>query len=191
MKNALVVYAHPYDGSFNKGILDTALLALKESGFNVVVEDLIKDKFYPVESASDLAAHVGKGPAAQDVLAYQARLKAADYLVLIYPIWWGAMPAVVKGYFERVLTGGFAYDKSGPLLKGKKAVIFNTTGTPEDMMQSAGLTAAINLITEQATLGFSGIETVEHKYFYAVPTSTAEERAQMLEYVKTALGKLK
>lgn len=191
MKTALIIYAHPYERSFNKAILDTAIAALESAHMRVLVEDLNKEGFNPVVSAEDLAAHTGAGTGSSDIDTCQARMKAADYLVFIYPVWWGGMPAILKGYIERVLVSGFAYAHGKPLLAGKKAIIFNTTGNAEEGLVSGGVTAAMNLLSEKVALGFAGIETVEHKYFYAVPSSTPEERADMLEYVKKTLKELK
>jgi putative NADPH-quinone reductase len=66
---------------------------------------------------------------------YQTKIKKADKLIFIYPLWWGSMPAILKGFFDRILTPGFGYyyKKNGlpeKLLKGKKAAVFITSGSP-------------------------------------------------------------
>ncbi len=195
MKNVLIIYAHPYDGSFNHAILETAQQTLKAKGMNVETVDLVKENFNPVISAEDLATHVGKGVVVQDVIAMQQKISASDLLLFIYPVWWGGMPAILKGYIDRVFTGGFAYGIEDGKIKGyltsKKAVVLNTTGTALDALNANGISGAMNLLCEKVILNFCGIEVLKHLYFGAVPYVDDAARKKMLKDVQAALKDFK
>lgn len=118
--NHLIVYAHPRKESFNHAIMETAVQGLQEKGHEVVVRDLYAMEFEPVISNSEILGGIG-----EDIEQEQEYLKWADVIIFIYPIWWTGLPAIVKGYIERVFTYGFAYryvngEQMG-LLKGKKS----------------------------------------------------------------------
>lgn len=126
-----------------------------------------------------------------DVLEHQQRVLHADALVLISPIYFVGLPAILKGWIERVFTLGFAFalkpegwngDLSGriPLLKHKKALIINTTLFNEQAYQS-GLAQAMKQLIDDFALSYPGIETVEHVYFYAVHGAGDATRQGYLE----------
>jgi NAD(P)H dehydrogenase (quinone) len=106
----------------------------------------------------------------------------------IYPIWWTGMPAMVKGYIDRVFTEGFAIAEAESgmkgLLYGKRVYIFNTTGIPEHIGIESGMFNLLNSTTDMAIFGFCGFEIVGHKYFSGVPDATEFERKAMLDEVK-------
>lgn len=181
MKKSLIVYAHPYDGSFNHAILLKAQESLSGAGFEVRTEDLNKQNFDPVVKAQGLAAHAGKGSAEADLEPYRQNILWADCLLFIYPIWWGGMPAILKGYVDRVFTGGFAYAKGSGLLSPKTAVIINTTGNSQESYERNGFDKTIPQLMSDNVLAFSGIKTLNYKFFYAPAAATPEQRSQMLE----------
>ncbi|BDD06753.1 NAD(P)H-dependent oxidoreductase [Aureibacter tunicatorum] len=133
----LIVYNHPYEGSFCRAILDAVCEGLNNSGKEVDVIDLDKEEFDPVMRASDLKAFVQRKPIDPKVLEYKARLESADHLIFIFPIWWELMPALTKGFIDKVIFPGLAYDykENGlgmvPLLKNlKKVTMITTMNTP-------------------------------------------------------------
>lgn len=113
----LIVFNHPYSGSFCNAILEAAQRGLEEGGHEVDLIHLDEDEFDPVMRAKDLRAFVQAADAPEEALAaldpqvleYKDRLLAADHLVFIFPIWWELMPALTKGFIDKVIFPGIAY----------------------------------------------------------------------------------
>lgn len=140
----LIVFNHPYEGSFCNAILESVLAGLKKGGHETDVIHLDKDKFDPVMSKTDLAAFVKARSDVKDamsmlspqVLDYKKRLEDADRLVFIFPIWWELMPALTKGFIDKLIFPGIAYqyDENGKmkfcLNKLKNVTVITTMNTP-------------------------------------------------------------
>lgn len=183
----LIVYAHPNPKSFNHAVLETLQQVYQAKGHALTVRDLYAEGFSPVLTPSDFAA-MGQGRLPQDILREQEHIKNADFITFVYPIWWAGLPAILKGYIDRVFLKGFAYDYGADgivgLLKGKKAAIINTTGSPEPFYDQSGMIKSMNQTGEQGIFGFCGMEVVAHLYFGGVPTSTPEQRQDMLQRIR-------
>lgn len=122
-----IIFAHPWHGSFNKAILDAVTRELDKKEKPYLVIDLNKDGFNPVMQASDLALY-SKGQAADPlVLQYQATLQETDELIFIFPIWWYNIPAILKGFIDKVMLKGFGYAETSAGLKGMLTHITRTT----------------------------------------------------------------
>ena len=107
--NVLVVYAHPHPASFGAALRDQVVDTLSAAGHRVDLIDLYREGFDPLLSPDELAQHRA-GLAQRPTLAGHARLVAeAKAVVLVYPTWWGGPPAMLKGWFDRVLCEGVAY----------------------------------------------------------------------------------
>ena len=131
----------------------------------------------------------------REVLAQQEKVAAADGLAFIAPIFWMNLPAMLRGWVERVFTYGFVYtmsrdgwlngDLSGrvPLMKQKKALIMTPTFFTEHDYRESGCGAAIERLVDDFGFRYPGIETVEHVYFYAVG---AVDDAARREYLQEA-----
>jgi NAD(P)H dehydrogenase (quinone) len=106
----LVVHAHPSRTSFSRSIADTAESTLKAAGHDVTVVHLDEEHFRPAMSAEERLAYDTATPILDAQVAVHADLvAAAEALVFIYPTWWAAPPAVLKGWMERVLVPGVAF----------------------------------------------------------------------------------
>jgi NAD(P)H dehydrogenase (quinone) len=189
----LIVYSHPNPKSFCHAILETAMEALAAKRQDVVVRDLYALGFNPVLRADDLAGiQSGKIPA--DIKAEQDHIAAADILIVVHPVWWTGLPAMIKGYFDRVFSYGFAYsvEASGivKLLTGKKAVIFNTQGTPQQLYEQSGMFEAMKKTSDTGIYGFCGIEVVSHLFFGAVPYVNESTRKEYLATVGKTIASL-
>jgi NAD(P)H dehydrogenase (quinone) len=129
----------------------------------------------------------------KDVLAQQAKVAAADGLAFVAPIYWMNLPAMLRGWVERVFTYGFVYtmsregwlegDLSGrqPLLKQRKALIMTPTFFRESDYQASGCGAAIERLVDDFGFRYPGIGAVEHVYFYAVGAVGEERRREYLQ----------
>ncbi|MGB0630897.1 MAG: NAD(P)H-dependent oxidoreductase [Alphaproteobacteria bacterium] len=110
-KTILIVFAHPLPDSFAAALKDAVAAGLSDGGHEAEIIDLYADDFDPRLSAAERTRFVQPGfvPPA-DTAAYCDRLKAADGLVFIFPQWWFSMPAILKGFVDRVFVPGVAFD---------------------------------------------------------------------------------
>jgi NAD(P)H dehydrogenase (quinone) len=186
----LIVYCHPNPKSFSHAIQETAADASRAKGCDTVVRDLYAQGFDPVLKASDFEAfRSGKIPA--DIAEEQKHVAWADLITFVYPIWWTGLPAVIKGYIDRVFSNGFAfsYGEAGPvgLLKGKRAVLFTPMGTPNPFYEQSGMLNALHLTSDTGILAFCGLDVVHHEFFGGVPMSDDATRRGMLNQVRRSL----
>ena len=183
----LILYAHPNPRSFNHAICEAVCYELAKSGAAVSVRDLYALNFNPVLSADDLAGMM-QGQLQPEVRSEQEHISSADIIIVIYPLWWAGMPAILKGYIDRVFTEGFAYRIVGPdiegLLKNKKVLLITTTGAPKDMYEASGMFKSMAQTTGEGIFQFTGMELIGHKYLCAIPYITDEERKKMLEELR-------
>lgn len=136
-----IIFAHPWHGSFCKVILETILKKLDSDNRAYQIIDLVKDNFNPVLSESELALY-SKGDYSDPLVGkYQALISNTDQIVFIYPIWWMTMPAILKGFFDKVLLYGFAYNYDNgwsALLNIGKTTIITTSEQLTSNFVSAG-----------------------------------------------------
>lgn len=184
--NTLIVYANYKNHSLNFAIKDILAETLHKNGHEVVVRDLYNIRFNPVLTKADLES-IDKNIYPVDIMEEQRYIQRADMLFFVYPIWWSGMPAILKGYIERVFVDGFAFSYNQgipkPLLTGKKAMLFNTTGS-KIVLSTNEERQALSLITEKSIFNFCGIDVVGHHYFHAVSVVDAETRNSYLKQVK-------
>jgi NAD(P)H dehydrogenase (quinone) len=117
----LVIYAHPLADSFAAALHQAVVAALRRSGHEVDVCDLYAEGFDPVLTAAERRAYNTPSPDLAAVAGHVARLRAAEALVLCFPTWWYGMPAILKGYFDRVWAPGVALrlpEGGGAILPG-------------------------------------------------------------------------
>jgi NAD(P)H dehydrogenase (quinone) len=183
MKKIFLVYSHYNDKSFNAAIKDTFIKAAEENGHKVDCVDLYKEKFDPV--------FAGEKPSSE-VLDYRKRIEQCDVITLVAPIWNFRMPAILEGWIDKVLAppwafsfkklfGNYGYPVGN--LKGKKAIVFCTYGSP----QFAIRTFFLNMPTKRLRRGvfnICGITDVIYKRYFAVPFVSDEKRKKFLEDVK-------
>ena len=170
-----IIYVHPWDGSFNKAILDTLTAKLDEKGKEYQVIDLNKDKFNPVMTEKELALYSTEGGYLDPLVEkYQNIIGKASEVVFIFPIWWSTAPAILKGFFDKVLLKGFAFSYENgwtPLLKINKSAIITTSESPTEhfklpieqdfipsMLNSVGINNATWFNCDSVSRG-----TVEHR----------------------------
>ena len=189
MKKIFLVYGHYNDNSFNAAIRDEFIKESKSKGNKVDTVDLYKEKFDPV--------FAGEEPD-QEVLNHRKRIEECDTIVLIAPIWNFRMPAIVEGWIDKVLAPPWAFrfkqlvgNYGYPIgnLKGKKAVVFCTYGSP----QFAIRTFFLNMPTKRLRRGvfnICGITDVVYKRFFAVPFVSKEKREKFLEEVKSTASQI-
>ena len=131
-----IIFSHPWAGSFNTAILDTVIGQLSASNKKYQVIDLYKDNFNPAFSGEELALY-GKGDTPYELTKqYQTKLKDSDEVIFIFPIWWSSVPAILKGFIDKLMLKGYAYqiDQTGwhPLLKFDKVTLISTSESPTE-----------------------------------------------------------
>jgi NAD(P)H dehydrogenase (quinone) len=105
----LVLYAHPLAGSFAAALHQAVVAALRGGGHEVDDCDLYAEAFDPVLNPAERHDYNTPSPDLSRVASHVARLRAAEALVLCFPTWWYGMPAILKGYFDRVWAPGVAF----------------------------------------------------------------------------------
>lgn len=184
----LVIIAHPCKNSFNASIFNEVKTYLTKKEHEVRVRDLYDLNFNPVlDEDNHTSFYQTKVP--KEILVEQQEITWAENLVFIYPTWWCGMPAILKGYIDRVFTNGFAFryeQKKGVegLLKGKKVVVFQTTSQTEEFMKPNQLISSMETSIDVGILDYCGLNVITHKFFYSVPHVDKEAREKMLEEVK-------
>ncbi len=190
----LSVYAHPDPNSFNNALTTVIGEEIEHKGHSHVFRDLYKEGFNPVLTARDFE-DFNHGSIPEDIKTEQELVTQADILIFIHPIWWFGIPAILKGWIDKVFSYGFAYshDSRGvrPLLTGKKAIIVNTTGGDEKYGYAEnGARDAILLLTDKGIYNFTGLDVLLHRFFNQVPIATQEDRLEMLNVMRSDLRKI-
>ena len=151
----LIIFANPNsDSSHGAAVLKHVTQKLKHAGKKFEVLDLYKENFDPVLRYDKTDPNVAK---------YQEMMKNANRYIFIYPIWWYTTPAILKGFIDKVLTAGFAFNY-GPdgrpvgHLKDKKAIVINTFGGPKE--EIAMTSDAMANTFHKGTLSYCGITHV-------------------------------
>lgn len=182
MQKVLIVYAHPNPKSLNYAILETVQKTILQKGVKIRLHDLYAMNFNPVLEGAELA---NRGVVSPEIASIQADITWADTLIFIYPVWWMDRPAILKGWFDRAFTHGFAFTMQGGyrgLLDGRKAIILQTAGGSFENYGIKGESVLHNTIG-MGTLGFAGITDITAKTFYSVVSETDQARKKMLEEV--------
>ncbi|MBU2669135.1 NAD(P)H-dependent oxidoreductase [Actinoplanes bogorensis] len=145
MTHVHIVFAHPADRGFTREVLAALQTTLTRQGHTHTLSDLYAMGFRTELSAAEYAresAYRTDLPVADDVAAEQARLAAADMWAFVYPVWWADCPAILKGWFDRVWTAGFAHHTGNPI-SVRKAVVLCTAGHPLARLEADGLYQAM------------------------------------------------
>jgi NAD(P)H dehydrogenase (quinone) len=200
--NVLLVYAHPEPTSFCAALKDNARRALLARGHTVEVSDLYAEGFNPVAGRHDFTdaadparfhyqseqLHASKTSGfAPEVAREQARLLRADLLIFIFPLWWGGLPAILKGWFDRVCAYGVAYAEGKRFdqgyFVGRRAMLTLSTGGTPERFSPGGTYGDIREVlysVERCILAYLGLEVVEPFVAYAAPRVDDAARAQVL-----------
>ena len=189
--NHLIIYAHPNAQSFNHAILESVIAASK--GHEVQVRNLFELNFNPILDWQD-ALETFSGKLAADVAIEQSFWKQADLITLIYPLWWMGFPAILKGYLDRVLTYGFAYENGENetigLLKGKRIQQFVTMGNSNQKYAEKGFLQSLDHTLGNGLFNFCGMEADMH-FLGAVGLKTTDYEVLLNQVQQACLTNLK
>lgn len=200
--NVLLLYAHPEPASFTAAMKDAAVAALSEAGHTVEVSDLYGEGFNPVPGRHDFttvadpvrfhyqseqmhaSTHGGFAP---DIVREQQRAARAHLIVLLFPLWWGGMPAILKGWFDRVCAYGFAYADGkrydSGFFHGRRALLGIATGGTANRFTRDGAYGDMEQVlhgVQHCALEYLGLQVEAPFVAYAAPRIGDAERAQLL-----------
>ncbi len=183
-----VILCHPDPASFNHAIADAYCDAVRAAGQAVVLRDLYAIGFDPVLKAAERPTNVAAVYGA-DVLAEMDVIKGCDVFVLVYPIWFGTPPAMLKGYVERVFGAGVQPESlqgrvRTDLLGGKRLVSFSTSAASKVWLDEQGQAQGLNSVFDQYLVHAFGMRSQEHRRFaHIVPGLNARFADQYLREV--------
>jgi putative NADPH-quinone reductase len=182
MKNVLIINCHPNRDSFNFGLADAYKKGALSNG-DALKEIVIADLQFSPNLQFGYQKRTELEP---DLEAAWEKIQWADHLVWICPVWWGGLPAIAKGFIDRVFLPGrvFQYRENSPfwdrLLTGKTAHIITTLDQPSWYYWLVYGRPSVNQL-KRSTLEFCGVKPVKVSYFGIVRKSTDETRKKWLE----------
>lgn len=191
----VIVFNHPYEESYCNAILESVTKGLEKSTHEVDVINLDKDQFNPRMTSVDLKAFVEHTAVDPQVIGYQERIRTADHLIFIFPIWWDIMPATTKGFIDRVLSPGLAYDHHPrgfglvPLLKNLKSIILITTMNKPAIMYSLLIGNLIRKVMVKSVFKTMGYKNVNWISFTSVKRVSQEKRVKWLNELENKFSK--
>lgn len=186
--NVLIVLAHPELQSFNGALFEIAIATLRAAGHTVVTSDLHRLGFNPVSDRSNFTTV--QDPAflklqaeelhatethgfAPELEAEIAKVEAADLMIWQFPLWWFSVPAILKGWVDRVFAMGRAYGGGrvyeAGMFRGKRALLSLTTGGPEGAYAPEGFNGDLQAILRpihRGMLEFTGFEVLAPQVHY-------------------------
>ncbi|HEY8002770.1 MAG TPA: NAD(P)H-dependent oxidoreductase [Phenylobacterium sp.] len=190
MKHAVII-AHPNEKSLACAVGQAYADAVTALGQAVVVRDLYRIGFDPCLKASEIPSPSGFhfGP---DVIAEREQLADVDVFAFVYPFWFNAPPAILKGYVDRVFSMGFGYGPAlggtEPLLDGKKLISFTSSGAPESWVRETGAMQALMALFDHHVAAMCGLQLLDHVHVGGIVSDiTPEAFADVLEGVRAAV----
>lgn len=188
-----IILGHPTPGSFNHAIVATAEAALKARGHQVIVHDLYREHFDPVLTSDELPKDA---PLPPDLAPYVDEIGEADGIIIVHPNYWSAPPAILRGWVDRVLRAGRAYNfvpdgnggaKAVGLLKARVGLVFTTANTPHDK-EVALFGDPLETHWLKVVFGLCGVRTTKRWDFSPIIVSTNEQREAWIKQVCAAVA---
>lgn len=186
--NVTILYAHPYEGSFTNSVKKALLEGLEDGQHTVDFIDLHQDDFNPVLTLEELAVY-GQGKALDpNVIRYQQSLEKADVVIFLFPIWWGIMPAILKGFLDKVFLPNWAYTVKDGKTIGKlghlKPVVIYTQNT-SCLHNILAYGNPIRALLQRTTFGFTGMQQPRWFVFSRVRHVSAQQRQRWINRIET------
>lgn len=168
----VVILCHPDESSFNASVARTYCEAVRAIGHEALLRDLYRMGFDPVLKATEQPGRPDF-KLETDVGAELDLLQGADAFVLIYPIWFGTPPAMLKGYVERVLGCGFSHRavrarQFHPMLSGSRLLSFTSSGTTKQWLEEQGAWQSLRQLFDQYIAHAFSLDRHEHVHFSAI-----------------------
>ena len=184
-----IILAHPNQGSLNHAIAEAAREQLEANGCTVNYHDLYDEKFDPILSHEESLRDAHLPP---QIDLHCREIAEADGIVIVHPNWWGMPPAILKGWIDRIIRPGVAYEfiegdggegVPNGLLKAKAALVFNTSNTESEREKNV-FSDPLETIWKNCVFGLCGVNVFYREMFNIVVISTEEQRRQWLDRVR-------
>lgn len=191
----LVVYCHPNPHSFAAALLDASLAALTSAGHDVRVTDLYGQDFDPVLSTDEHRAHLDHPATKPDIARHADDLRWCEQIVLVYPTWWAAQPAMLKGWIDRVWINGVAWElrdganRITPLLRNVRRITAVTTHGSTKFVNALEGEPGKRTLTRSLRAMCSRSCRANWIALYNIDRATLEQREQFLRRVTAALSR--
>jgi NAD(P)H dehydrogenase (quinone) len=187
-----IILAHPTPDSFNHAIARLVARTLVGCGHTALLHDLYAEQFDPIFRTPEIDKETVLPP---EIEAHCQEIGSVDGVVIVHPNYWSSPPAILRGWVDRVLRAGRAYEfvedgKGGAnpvgLLRAKIGLVFNTANTPQEIEEQVfGDPLETHWI--KVVFGLCGITTTYRRNFSPVIVSTPEQRQQWLDEVKSSV----
>lgn len=203
--NVHIVYAHHEPSSFTAALKNTSLLVLEQAGHTITVSDLYGQGFQPLAEKVDFVttspdhfnymveqkrAAANNQSFSPDISGEIQKVVDAELIIFHFPLWWQGVPAMLKGWFDRVLVKGVAYNDHGEiydhgLFRGKKALVVTTTADPPEFYKKDGQHRAT--VEEMlfpvlyGTLAQCGMDVLQPYVVYDILSKNDQERTAIIE----------
>ncbi len=190
--NISVILAHPDRSSFNHAIAQTVVEQLENNGHGVFFHDLYSEDFDPLLIGKEIPQDASLP---QIIREHCKEIGEAEGIIIVHPNWWGQPPAILKGWIDRVIRPGIAYEflegDSGEgipagLLRAKAAIVINTSNTEPEREKSV-FGDPLETIWKNCVFGLCGVDIFHRRTFSTVVTSTEAQRRQWLAEVKAMI----
>lgn len=193
----LVVIAHPCADSFNHAAARAAVCGLELAGHEVDVIDLYAEGFRPAMSRDERLAYDSDEPILdRQVSEHAVRLQAAEMLVFVYPTWWSGLPAILKGWLERVMVPGVGFrfdERTGKVRPGlqhvRRIVGISTYGSPRRYVKAVNDNGR-RVLTRALRMSCGRRARTSWLALYALDTTTDAERRDFLARIEHELSTL-
>ena len=184
-----ILYAHPSRKSFTWEVLQAFLKGLDEAGHSYEIGDLYEMNFRSEMDIKQYERETGTDPEApvpEDISVEQEKIEGADALVFVYPVWWSDCPAKLKGWFDRVLTYGYAYtyDESGHAasrMDVAKALVICPAGHTIEHLEEIGIAESMRRVMVQDRLLGVGVREARMEILGGMVMNDEIYRKQNLE----------
>jgi putative NADPH-quinone reductase len=189
-----VILAHPDKESFNHAIADAVNDQLKQSGHEIFFHDLYEKKFDPILPKKEFPKDV---PLPPEIEKHCREISEAEGIIIIHPNWWGQPPAILKGWIDRIIRPGVAYefieeDKGegvpNGLLKADRALVYNTSNT-ETERENRVFNDPLETIWKNCIFDLCGVKKFYRRTFNIMVTSTESQRKEWLNEVRQTVAK--
>lgn len=189
-----IILGHPKTGSFNHAIAEAAVKSLENNGHEVFFHDLYAEEFNPILSHEEITQN---GKVDQIIQKYCEEISLSGGIIIVHPNWWGQPPAILKGWIDRVIRPGVAYEflegDSGEgipigLLKAKTVLVFNTSNTPEKREEEV-FGDPLEQLWNNCIFNLCGVKYFYRTMYRIIITSTCKQRKQWLTDVQETVKK--
>lgn len=177
--STLVVVSHPDRDSLTHEAARAAFDAIRAAGGDVEFADLATEGFDPRFTAADLDLYRGTSGVPAEIVAEQERIDRAEHLVLVFPMYWWSMPALLKGWIDRVFIGGWAYDAAPEaaqfgMLDRLTIHLVIVAGDDAESFERHGIPQAVSTQIERGIVTYSGATHGSTTYVYESDTKASD-----------------